>query len=122
MQVVVRLAVGSAPQPQFVPHIGYNSLFPLALELIPWDSPDVASQLTLLADPTQLWSDFGLRSLSKRSSLYNRHNSNDNAPYWRGSVWINVNFLVLRSLHTCHRCALPPRRDLPTPHQTRPAW
>lgn len=108
MQVTARVVVGSAPQAQFVPHVGYNSLLPLALELVPWASPDVATQLALLTDPEQLWSNYGLRSLSKASSMYGRRNNEHNAPYWRGSVWINVNFLLLRSLHACARCASSP--------------
>lgn len=105
VQVPARLLVGSPPVQQFVPHIGYNSLFPLALELLPWESADVAGQLALLRDPTQLWSPYGLRSLAKTSSLYRRYNDHDDAPYWRGNVWINFNFLVLCSLHSCMTCA-----------------
>jgi len=36
----------------------------------------------------------GIRSLSKRDQYY-LYKSN----YWRGAVWINVNFLVLRGLY-----------------------
>eukprot|EP00892_Ulva_mutabilis_P002240 jgi/Ulvmu1/12016/UM083_0029.1 len=98
---LVRMLEGAPPKEQFVPHIGYNSLFPLALELIPWDSPDVASQLALLSNPKQLWSPYGLRSLAKSSSMYHAYNDEDDAPYWRGNIWINLNYLVLGSLHTC---------------------
>jgi mannosyl-oligosaccharide glucosidase len=50
--------------------------------------------LKTLADPTQMLSNAGLRSLGKKDQFY-LYRSN----YWRGAVWINVNFLVLRGLY-----------------------
>jgi len=47
----------------------------------------------VLADSEQMLSATGVRSLSKRDQFY-LYRSN----YWRGAVWINVNFLVLRGL------------------------
>lgn len=44
---------------------------------------------------TSLVSPFGLRSLSKQDPLY--HTVDD---YWRGDVWISINYLFLRSLAT----------------------
>ena len=46
-----------------------------------------------------LWSEFGLRSLSARDPLYMKYNTQHDPPYWRGQVWININFLACRALH-----------------------
>lgn len=86
------------PVPQFVPHYGYLSLFPLIMGLIPKDSPELGQQLALLRQSDELWSPHGLRSLSKSSSLFGAHNTRHDAPYWRGPVWVNANYLVLRAL------------------------
>ncbi|GFR47414.1 hypothetical protein Agub_g9131 [Astrephomene gubernaculifera] len=116
------------PLPQFVPQFGYVSLFPLIMELLPTGeavhnsssssnntaaaADDVAGgqaagaggaeltlqQLALLQDPNLLWSPSGLRSLAATASLYKKRNTADDPPYWRGQIWININYLVLRAL------------------------
>lgn len=45
-----------------------------------------------------MWTPFGLRSVSKRSRYYDAYNTDTAAPYWRGPIWINVNFLALEAL------------------------
>lgn len=91
---------------QFVQHLGYVSLFPLLLRLLPTDSPQLLPVIELLRDPHRLWSDHGLRSLSKADRLwYGRENAPGDAPYWRGPIWINLNYLALSGLH--HYAALP---------------
>lgn len=102
---LVRIETGAPPAPGFVPHFGYNSIMPLALNLLPFNSSEFGALLQQLEAPELLWSPFGLRSLAANSSLFMEHNTRDDAPYWRGPVWINVNFLVLRTLRACVKCA-----------------
>ncbi|PNG99898.1 putative mannosyl-oligosaccharide glucosidase [Tetrabaena socialis] len=113
----------SLPLPQYVPQFGYVSLFPLIMRLLPAggdaaavaalaaaaDGSDAGSgggqgaelllqQLSLLTDPSLLWSPHGLRSLATTASLYKKRNTADDPPYWRGQIWLNINYLVLRAL------------------------
>lgn len=74
-------------------HIGYVTLFPLMLGLIPNDSPRLLSILRYIEDPAHLWSGHGIRSLSKSDKYYTQGEN-----YWRGRVWINMNYLLLSSL------------------------
>lgn len=75
-------------------HEGYVSLMPLIHKLIPVDAVDkIKAVLEGLKDPEKLWSDYGIRSLSKKDLGF--HKQED---YWRGHVWININYLVLESL------------------------
>jgi glycogen debranching enzyme len=49
--------------------------------------------LNLIHAENKLWSPYGLRSLSRDSPLYG---SAEN--YWRGPIWININYLVIEQL------------------------
>lgn len=90
--------VGSQPTPGYVPHFGYVSLFPFLLCIFEPDHPAVGELITDMKDPELLWTDYGLRSLSKTSSLYNTSNTQHDPPYWRGAIWININFMALQAL------------------------
>ncbi len=94
----LRAVIGAPPAPRFVPHTGYVSLFPLLLRLLPPAAPELGAALTALRDPAQLWSPAGLRSLSKASPLYAARNTRHDPPYWRGAVWVNINYMALRAL------------------------
>ncbi|KAF8510232.1 glycoside hydrolase [Hysterangium stoloniferum] len=74
---------------------GYLSLFPFMLGLLTPDSPHLGPSLDLLSSPDHLWSPYGIRSLSASHPLFGQGEN-----YWRGPIWIQMNFLVLRSLYT----------------------
>lgn len=105
--------VREAPRPRFVDALGYISLFPLLLQLLRPDSPRLGAVLAAMRDERRLWTPFGLRSLSRDSPLYMQRNTEHDPPYWRGSVWININYLALRALHGY--------ADQPGPHRERVA-
>ncbi|GES73190.1 glycoside hydrolase family 63 protein [Rhizophagus clarus] len=88
------LSVDEDEESIFVCHKGYLSLLPMVLELLPNDSPKLGAILDMIYNPNELWSKYGLRSLSKSDKFF--HTGED---YWRGNVWINVNYLVLSSLY-----------------------
>ncbi|KAJ4340911.1 Processing alpha glucosidase I [Didymella glomerata] len=74
-------------------HKGYISLFPFLTGLVDKDSKHLSAILDLIGDEEHLWSDYGLRSLSKSDELY--HTGED---YWRGPIWMNMNYLAVQQL------------------------
>uniref|UniRef100_A0A5S6QN71 Mannosyl-oligosaccharide glucosidase n=1 Tax=Trichuris muris TaxID=70415 RepID=A0A5S6QN71_TRIMR len=95
-----RRVVKGKPKLRLVSDVfGYVNLFPLFLRLIPLDSPKLEHIFDQMIDPEVLWSPYGLRSLSKSSSLYQKRNTEHDPPYWRGAVWMNMNYMALSSLH-----------------------
>ncbi|KAH1236675.1 Mannosyl-oligosaccharide glucosidase GCS1 [Glycine max] len=74
------------PVLRLVPHIGYGSWI-------------LEKQLELISNRSLLWTNYGLRSLGKTSSLYMKHNTEHDPPYWRGPVWINMNYRIPSALH-----------------------
>ncbi len=86
------------PTNQYINSIGYVSLFPMLLELLDAESPKLGIVLDQLRDPKELWTPFGLRSLSKSAPLYDKRNTEHDPPYWRSPIWVNVNYLALKSL------------------------
>ncbi|MCL4137492.1 UNVERIFIED_CONTAM: hypothetical protein GTU68_046079 [Idotea baltica] len=88
----------SDPKLKFVDSFGYVSFFPLFLQIIDPFSVKLRRVLEDLRRPELLWTPFGLRSLAKNSPFYNKWNTEHDPPYWRGSIWINMNFLAIRSL------------------------
>jgi mannosyl-oligosaccharide glucosidase len=77
-----------------VSNAGYVSILPLLLGLVPKDSPKLKAILDLIHDPNQIWSPYGICSLSKQNPYFGQDEN-----YWRGPIWINMNYLLLHSLH-----------------------
>jgi mannosyl-oligosaccharide glucosidase len=75
-------------------HKGYISIFPFMTGLLPANSPRLGPVLDLIGDPEELWSDYGIRSLSKRDEFYGTDEN-----YWRSPVWMNMNYLVVKNLY-----------------------
>jgi mannosyl-oligosaccharide glucosidase len=75
-------------------HKGYISLFPFITGLVAPDSPHLGAILDLIKDPEQLWTNFGIRSLSKKDEFYQTGEN-----YWRSPIWMNINYLILKNLN-----------------------
>lgn len=79
---------------QLVCHKGYVSLMPFLTGLLKNDSPKLGKILDLIGDKDELWSDHGIRSLSKKSEFYGTDEN-----YWRSPVWININYMAVTQLY-----------------------
>ena len=89
-------------------HKGYISIFPFLTGLLPPESPRLKAILDLISDPEELWSDYGLRSLSKSDEFYGTDEN-----YWRSPIWINMNYLAVKSLYVSHNIYLQIRQIYP---------
>ena len=78
---------------------GYISLFPFMLGLVDpvKDSAKIVKLLKVISSPDELWSQYGIRSLSKADEAYGTEEN-----YWRSPVWINMNYLILSRLLVSH--------------------
>ncbi|CAF0888227.1 unnamed protein product [Didymodactylos carnosus] len=102
---------------KFVKHFGYVSLFPLMTKILKPNSLKLDKLLTDLTNPTLLWTSFGLRSLSQTSALYNTRNTEHDPPYWRGAIWINMNYMVLNALNYYSKTPGPYQEKAKTVYQ-----
>ena len=59
--------------------------------------------LDLIRNPEELWSPFGIRSLSRKDQYYGTQEN-----YWRSPIWININYMVLRRLLVSSPASVPP--------------
>ena len=87
--------VHEEPKYQFVNQVGYISLFPFLLEIVDPNSPKLGKILKDISNPSVFWTPYGLRSLSKTASIYMKRNTEHDAPYWRGPIWININIIAV---------------------------
>jgi len=78
----------------FVHHFGYVSLLPVFLGAVDPNSPELLKVLEKLdSDEWGVWSEYGIRSLSRHDKLYG-----SGEDYWRGAIWINMQYLAVSSL------------------------
>ena len=88
---------------QKVTRTGYISLFPFITGMLQEEQFNPLQRelvkaarkkaLEIMSDPSLLLSEDGIRSLSLDDSLYG---TGDN--YWRGAVWMPINYLTLRAI------------------------
>ena len=76
----------------FNPHIGYINLFPIFFG--DFNETELGDLFKYLGDKNEFLSDYGIRSLVKSDLLYRTGDD-----YWRGKIWIQINYLVLRGLN-----------------------
>ena len=85
--------VVNGDQVEKVCHKGYISLFPFLTGLMNSSHPHIGAMLDLIRDPEELWSPYGLRSLSRKDKYYGTDEN-----YWRSPIWININYMALENL------------------------
>jgi len=74
---------------------GYINYFPFLLSIMKEDSDKLLPLSNTVKDPRELWSRYGIRSLSVQDPHFG---TNEN--YWRGPVWFNINYLFVQALST----------------------
>eukprot|EP00158_Paraphelidium_tribonemae_P008608 Partr_v1_DN28627_c3_g1_i3_m49438 putative mannosyl-oligosaccharide glucosidase len=89
-------------QLDFAVHKGYISLFPFMFNLAPRER--TSDYLNLLRELT---GSCGVRSLHSSDPNYRKGED-----YWRGKIWININYLILRSLKLYHWAYSKEAREL----------
>ncbi|THH15032.1 hypothetical protein EW146_g5398 [Bondarzewia mesenterica] len=105
-QMYCDASVNDDDESYHVCHRGYLSLFPFLLSLLPPDSTHLGAILDLLRDPEHLWSPFGLRSLSASHPEFGQGEN-----YWKGPIWVQMNYLVLQALHKTYAAQNGPYQE-----------
>ncbi|KAI0371740.1 glycoside hydrolase [Pilatotrama ljubarskyi] len=105
-QMYCDVSVNDEDESYHVCHKGYLSLFPFLLSLLPPDSPHLGAILDLLRDPDHLWSPYGLRSLSASHPEFGQGEN-----YWKGPIWIQMNYLALSALYKTYAAQEGPYRE-----------
>ena len=81
-------------QMRFDNHTGYLNFWPLFLYAVDVKSDRFASLVEKLIDKDYgMWTPYGITSMSKKDPYYKM---GDN--YWTSPIWMNINFLITKSL------------------------
>ncbi|KAI6102747.1 mannosyl oligosaccharide glucosidase-domain-containing protein [Pisolithus croceorrhizus] len=105
-QMYCDVGINQDDESEHVCHKGYISLFPFMLALLPPDSPHLGPIFDMLRDPDHLWSPYGIRSLSASHPAFGTGEN-----YWKGPIWIQMNYLVLRALYTTYAAVDGPYQE-----------
>jgi alpha,alpha-trehalase len=81
----------------FIKRISFSSMIPLWARLAPMDRAKVFIEGYMLK-PEKLWSDYGIRSLSRDDLDFNQANIIKPCSNWQGPVWPIANYLHCHSL------------------------
>ena len=87
------------------PHIGYVNLFPIFFGDFEYDK--IKNICKFLNNKSELLSEFGIRSLSKNDLLYRTGDD-----YWRGKIWIHINYLFLNGVYKNYIVKSPEMRSI----------
>jgi len=90
-------------------HKGYISIFPFMTGMLPANSLRLGAILDLISDSGELWSEHGIRSLSRADSNYGTAEN-----YWRSPVWMNMNYLIVDNLLKVAQATESPHRKQAT--------
>ncbi len=73
---------------------GYSSFIPLWAKI---PSPDQANAMInrYLLNPDEMWTDFGIRTLSKSVAEYNNINMIKPHSNWQGPIWVVANYMYI---------------------------
>jgi len=82
----------------FIPTKSYCGLLPLIAGVVPVDR--LERVLAALRDPQQLLSEYGVRSVSAKSVIYQPGYAKEGGvnSNWRGPVWVPINYLLVEAL------------------------
>lgn len=87
------ISVNNEDEDEFFCFKGYISLFPFLLKQMEPGNKHLKDIVELISDPDELFTPYGIRSLSKSDPKYKTGED-----YWRSPIWYNINYLILDSL------------------------
>ncbi|GAB7350307.1 hypothetical protein MBLNU459_g0941t1 [Dothideomycetes sp. NU459] len=87
-------------------HKGYISIFPFMTGMMDAKHKHLGAVLDLIQNEDELWSPFGIRSLSQQDEFYGTAEN-----YWRSPIWMNMNYLIVKELYNVATAAGPHQKQ-----------